>query len=321
MNIVEIFRNHFGGGNSSNHDFTLVEYDTNILIGVDSSERVCVVVRSSNPCRFPIKHKTQKMSIECNMKVSYGLNGELYDDTVHIIRCLSEISREKYLFLELSTVLIQESDGSEEAIMETFNTLRTFFNDKKELSDNELIGLYAELYTIYSFHETLEIEKYWQSKDRMKFDFSISEKVKLEVKATVKNTRTHHFRHEQLMTEVYDIFVLSYLLRYDDEGLSLLDLLMTCKEFLSNDSRKLLRINYVLKNVGEDRLKYMRFNCAYTEANRHIYRAADIPKFNQNTPRGVANAEYDCVLDNVKFIEDNLFIDVARSTSLEVQNV
>lgn len=41
----------------------------------------------------------------------------------------------------------------------------------------------------------------------MKFDFSISEKVKLEVKATVKNIRTHHFRHEQLMTEVYDIFV------------------------------------------------------------------------------------------------------------------
>ena len=133
MNIVEIFRNHFGSGNSSNHDFTLVEYEANILIGVDSSERVCVVVKSSNPRRFPIKHKTQKMSIECNMKVRYGLNGELCDETVHIIRCLSEIQREKYLFLELATVLIQESDGSEEAIMETFNTLRTFFNDKKEL--------------------------------------------------------------------------------------------------------------------------------------------------------------------------------------------
>lgn len=68
-------------------------------------------------------------------------------------------------------MLIHESGESEEAIMETFNTLRTFFNDKKELSDNELIGLYAELYTIYSFHESLEIEKYWQSRDRMKFDY------------------------------------------------------------------------------------------------------------------------------------------------------
>ena len=314
MDIVELFRNHFDKENSSDHDFTLTEYSSNILVGMDSFRRVCVVVKSSSPCRFPIKHKTQKMSIECNMKVCYELNGKMHDDIVHIIRCLSELPREKYLFLELATVLIHESGESEEAIIETFNTLRTFFNDKKELSDNELIGLYAELYTIYSFHESLEIEKYWQSRDRMKFDFSISEKVKLEVKATVKNTRTHHFRHEQLMTEVYNIFVLSYLLRYDDEGLSLYDLLLICKEFMSKDARKLMRLNYVLKNVGEDRLKYMRFNRAYTDANRHIYRAEDIPKFNQNTPRGVANAEYDCILDNVQFVEDTLFIDIARST-------
>lgn len=58
----------------------------------------------------------------------------------------------------------------------------------------------------------------------------------------------------------------------------------------------------------------MRFNRAYTDANRHIYRAEDIQKFNQNTPRGVANAEYDCILDNVQFVEDTLFIDIARST-------
>lgn len=60
---------------------------------------------------------------------------------------------------------------------------------------------------------------------------------------------------------------------------------------------------------------------AYTEANRHIYRAADIPKFRENTPRGVANAEYDCVLDNVEFIEDDLFIDIAKSNSVGAQNV
>ena len=315
MNIVEIFQQHFGSGNATNNDFTLIEYDTNILVGVDSSARVCVVIRSTSPNRFPMKHKTQNMSIECNMKVRYGLNGELHEDTVHIIRCLSEMQREKNLFLELATVLIQESDGSEEAIMETFNTLRTFFNDKKDVSDSELIGLYAELYTIYKFHESLQIEKYWQSRNRMKFDFSISEKIKLEVKATTKNTRTHHFRHEQLMTEVYDIYVLSYLLRYDDEGLSLYDLLMTCKEYLSTDARKLLHINYILKNAGEERLKGLRFNCDYTEANRHFYRAVNIPKFNQNTPRGVANAEYDCVLDNVQPMQDDDFIEAVKSIS------
>lgn len=131
VDIVETFQNHFGSGNASTHDFTLVEYRPNFFIGIDKFDHVCVVVKSSGLHRFPIKYKTQKISIECNMKVCYELNGKPYDDTVHIIRCLSEVKREKYIFLELSMVLIQEGDKSEEAIIETFNILRTFFNDKK----------------------------------------------------------------------------------------------------------------------------------------------------------------------------------------------
>lgn len=209
MDIVDFFQNHFNSWDSGNYDFTLIEYTSNILIGLDCSEHICVVVKSSNPNSLPFKYRTQKISIECNVKVKYCLKNELRNDVVHIIRCLSEIQREKYLFLELSTVLIRDNNGSQEPIIEAFNIMRTFFNDKKEFSDNELIGLYAELYTINCFHDSLQIEQYWQSRDQMKFDFSISEKIKLEVKASVKNSRTHHFRHEQLMTEVYNIFVIS----------------------------------------------------------------------------------------------------------------
>lgn len=321
MDIVDLFRQHFGVNTPSTNDFSLIEYGTGIMIGVDKASYVCVIVKSANPTRFPLRHKTQNMSIECNIRVRYNLGGNVFDDVVHIIRCLSEKQREKELFLELAAVLIQESDGSEEAIMDTFNTLRTFFSDKKEVSDNELIGLYAELYTICTFDDALKIGKYWQSRDRMKFDFSITEKIKLEVKATTKNTRTHHFKHEQLMTELYDIYVLSYMLRYDDEGLALYDVLLNSKNLLENDSRKLLRINYILKNVNEDRLKDMKFNRDYTEAHRHIYRATDIPKFNQSTPMGVANAEYDCVLDNAQHIEDTVFISAVAAAKQEVTYV
>lgn len=321
MNIVDLFWLHFGTNPPATNDFSLIEYGSGILIGVDKASYVCVVVKSANPNRFPLKHKTQNMSIECNVKVRYSLNGNTLNDVVHIIRCLSEKSREKELFLELAAVLIQESDGSEEAIMDTFNTLRTFFNDKKEVSDNELIGLYAELYSICRYEESIGLGAYWQSRDRMKFDFSISDKIKLEVKATTKNTRTHHFRHEQLMTDLYDIYILSYMLRYDDEGLPLYDVLVKSKRILENDSRKLIKINYILKNVSEDRLKGMKFNKDYTESHQQFYRAVDIPKFNQVTPRGVANAEYDCVLDNVSFVKEQVFIDIVESAKQEVTNV
>ena len=46
--------------------------------------------------------------------------------------CLKVKTRKYYDFWS-SMVLIQEGDKSEEAIIETFNILRTFFNDKKEL--------------------------------------------------------------------------------------------------------------------------------------------------------------------------------------------
>ena len=56
----------------------------------------------------------------------------------------------------------------------------------------------------------------------------------------------------------------------------------------------------------------MKFNRDYTNANMHIYSASDIPKFNEVTPNGVANAEYDCVLDNVEFIAEEEFISLVE---------
>lgn len=312
MNIVDTFRSHFSNSQGISNDFSLVECDDGIMIGVDKSSHLSVVINSKSPKRVPIMHKTQSMRIECNVRVTYVLNGETHQGVVHILRCLSDNEREKELFLELASVLISEGDGSEESIMDTFNVLRTFFNNKKDISDNELIGLFAELYTIYVFHHSLGIENYWQSRDKMKFDFSITEKFKLEVKATTKNTRTHHFRHEQLMTELYDIYVLSYMLRYDDEGLSLFDLINVTKNYFTSDSKKLIKINNVIKNVSEDRLKQMRFNRNYLDANMHFCKAEDIPKFNQSTPSGVSNAEYDCVLDNVKHISGEEFVALVK---------
>ena len=111
------------------------------------------------------------------------------------------------------------------------------------------------------------------------------------------------------------------MLRYDDEGLPLYDLIIKSKEYLASDSRKLLKLNQVLKNVSEDRLKGLKFNQDFTEAHMHFYRAVDVPKFNENTPSGVANAEYDCVLDNVNFIEEKDAIDTFKKIAEETKNV
>lgn len=303
MGIKESFNSAFNAISKVENDFLLTKYREDIFIGLDCNLNVVVITKSIPQNRTPIIHKTQKMSIECNIKVQYELDGNSYIDVVHIIRCFVTDKQDREIFLELCEVMLANNNGSEETIMDTFSILRTFFSEKKEFSDSELIGLYAELYTICSYKDSLHLERFWQSRDRMKFDFSISEKLKLEIKATTQNTRKHHFRHEQLMTSVYDIYVMSYLLRYDDEGTSLFDIIQECKELLMFYPNKLLKVDAVLRNVSEDRLRSFRFNRDYTDQFRKLYRAVDIPKFNEVTPAGVLDAEYDCVLDTAHDID------------------
>ncbi len=296
-----------------NDDFRLYPHSEYMFMGYDQKQNLCVVIKSRNTSRTQLRQKTKMLSIECNVEIEYIIENEKKKSNVHIIRCFSNIEKERILFLELIDATIKETVTDEE-IIECFTILSNFFADTKEISDNELTGLFAELDAIIHFSSSLNIEQYWQSKDRMKFDFSFTDNLKLEVKATTKNTRVHHFRHEQLVTEMYDIYVLSYLLRHDDEGVSLLDLIEQVKPLLMRFPKKLIRIERVVKNVGEDRLKELRFSPTYTTEKRHVYNAELIPKFLEYTPDGVANAEYDCDMENITYISDEDFIKIVETS-------
>jgi hypothetical protein len=296
-----------------NDDFRLYPHSEYMFMGYDQKQNLCVVIKSRNTSRTQLRQKTKMLSIECNVEIEYIIENEKKKSNVHIIRCFSNIEKERILFLELIDATIKETVTDEE-IIECFTILSNFFADTKEISDNELTGLFAELDAIIHFSSSLNIEQYWQSKDRMKFDFYFTDNLKLEVKATTKNTRVHHFRHEQLVTEMYDIYVLSYLLRHDDEGVSLLDLIEQVKPLLMRFPKKLIRIERVVKNVGEDRLKELRFSPTYTTEERHVYNAELIPKFLEYTPDGVANAEYDCDMENITYISDEDFIKIVETS-------
>lgn len=310
MTIVDFYHSMVKPEYSIN-DFVLFNYRTGFSIGFDKEGNLCVVIKSSNKQRGPIQQRTKLLSIECNRHLSYMHDGEDKEICVHIIKCFSQEEKEQELFLELIDATLVDV-ASDEEVMEVFRTLIDFFTQKGEPSGIELTGLYAELYTIQAFSNSLGIEKYWQSRDRMKFDFSFSDSLKLEIKATTKNTRTHHFLHEQLATEMYSIIVLSYMLRYDDQGESLYDLITRVKPLLHNCPNYLFRLNTILKNASDNRLKELKFSPEYTEDKRHFYHATNIPRFSETTPDGVANAEYDCDLENISYFDDEDFISIVK---------
>ena len=310
MDIVSTFHNYFNKDRAIGHDFNLFKYSDLLFLGEDKEGNVSIVCISNKPNRSQLRQRTKQISIECNMKVQYLVNGEIDKNTVHIVRCFTSIEREKDIFIELTPLFDEASrqEDQEAALLEIVSTLTSFFANKSEPSDSELQGLYAELTTIQQYQQSLNLSDYWQSRDRMKFDFSISDEIKIEVKSTIKNERKHHFKHEQLAYETYDIYVISYMLRHDDAGESLFDLIEVTKPMIKSDPRKLLILERYLKNTSELRLQQFRFNRQITNSKRNIYRAEDIPRFIETAPTGITNAEYDCNLTGIIPLEETAFI-------------
>lgn len=313
MTIIECYRTVLSLDRSTQDDFLLYSFRDSLFLGFDAKGNLCAVIKSSSTSASPILQRTKLLSVECNIRLDYSLDGsEKKSSLVHIIRCFSQIEKEREMFLELIDAMIPTGKAMDDEVMEVFRTLAKFFADKTEPSDAELIGIYAEIDAIISFYSQLDLGRFWQSKDRLKFDFSLSDKFKLEVKATTKNFRTHHFRHEQLNTDAFDVFILSYLLRYDDEGKALFDMLQEVKPLIKTNPKKLTRINSILKNVSEERLRSIKFSPEFTADKRHFFDAKLIPKFPDGTPEGVANAEYDCSLENIEFVSDSSFMAMAK---------
>ena len=77
----------------------------------------------------------------------------------------------------------------------------------------ELQGLFGELLTIIFFKNNynFDLTSYYQSISKQKFDFSIEQNKKIEIKTTLKPNRVHRFRLEQLNIENYDILIISIL--------------------------------------------------------------------------------------------------------------
>lgn len=308
MNIVDLFNKNFGGGNATVLDYSLIQYCDNVYVGIDKQGNCSMVINSSTPKHNQIMQKTKKLSLECNVSVTYCIQGNNNSSVVHVIKCYSKEKSDVSLFLELSSLFIQEGNFSEQHLLKVFRTMVDFFSRKNEPSDIELQGLYAELYAIKYFKDSIGLDKFWQSKDKLKFDFSITDKIKIEVKSTQKNERVHHFRHEQLTTSLYDIYIISFMLRHDDSGLSLYDLLIEMRGIYKNDPKRLIKICSTLKNTSESRLLAMRFDTDYTNSKMRIFKAHNVPKFKQTTPSGVFNAEYDCSLDNIQNIDLQDFV-------------
>jgi len=244
--------------------------------------------------------KTQSLSLEINQKVNLVENEQSSETIVNLISCKFNNPKELRVFWDVCEIFVNDENFRTVTwIMSIFQTVQDLFNTRDLPSDIELQGMFTELYTILKFIDYVNLGDYWHTDEKMKFDFSLSEVIKLEVKSTIGEVRKHHFKHNQLISNQLEIFVLSYLLRRDDQGLSLYSLIEDTYPYLSNNPKQLTRVQKILYDVDREILESMKFAEPYTSQELKIFKAKEIPQFSERTPSGVANAEYDSYLNGV----------------------
>lgn len=275
--------------------FAYDDTQNRIYYGIDSEGNPIFTIQSFHPMMRQQLQSTRKLVLSSNLKCQAFIGDVPIEMTVHMLTCLSRIYEEQIAFIRLTKAFIPHFTNDKPHIAnELFSALVNLFSRSGQSSEAELQGLYAELCVILFFdREGINLCNYWQKQEKMNFDFSISNSKRIEVKSTVRAERIHHFRHEQLLSDLYDIIIVSLLLRKDDAGTSLFSLINQVRSAHAEDFDSLLYIDRLIKNISEDDLRRVRYDDEYTKEHLRFYPAAKIPRFDEVQPDGVTHTEYD----------------------------
>lgn len=291
-------------------DYTVLTVNEETYVGYDQKHLLSVIFKSDKPNIDSFSQRANLISIETNKLLKYELNGNVYQGIFNVLKCYSPERKDQEVFLKLCDTYFYNDEINTEKMGDIFMTLTTFFSKRKSYSREELQGLYGELYTLYYFYNTIDLTSCWQKKDNLKFDFSIDSKTKLEIKTTLKDDRIHKFNHEQLAAKIYDIYILSYKLKYDDSGLRLSKLITNCIELLKNHSEKVRRLYKVLYECSDDELDKHIYSEEYIQDKMRLYNAKDVPHYDDID--GVTHVSYNSNFENVETVDIEAFIEFCK---------
>lgn len=154
-------------------------------------------------------------------------------------------------------------------------------------------GLWGELFLMRTVRGFRFWIPSWHSEVTRKFDFSAGS-LRVEVKSAIGPLRVHHFGHRQLYAQPSeDILIASFLLREEDAGLSLRELVDECREAVRGTSDA-LKLERAVRSAGmEDPAEVgPRYDASEAQRSLAWYRAEDAPHFRMAEPPGVTETRY-----------------------------
>lgn len=288
--------NYFGEG------YRIKEFSNNIYFGKDENNNfIFARINTSNENKFNISTKVITMYQNTSFKFTTD-DGNVVEDNYDVLVLDNYYKETLNTFINLC--LNFYSSQEDKSILELTEDLIELYKIVGSGNYESQQGFWAEMFTIIHIYNTynINIGKFWHSDPYNKYDFSLSDNVKIEVKSTIKEYREHAFSHEQVYTK-NKVYISSVMMQQDDQGQTIQDLFDKVKEIINDDYN-------VLKMLEQEMSKYLKtsylkFNYKYSEDNIKIYINNNVPKFEQEEPDGVHGTTYTIQLEGVQALENN----------------
>lgn len=275
--------------------------------GRGSNKEFCFGFETRKITITPITQTTKLLSLSINESFLVLIEGNETRKRLSLLILKSDDPKLVGLFIKLSNLLsIQDGDNE---LLKHFLQLKELFSNEKRPDINELQGLYGELFSMYYLKVCygIDISVYYQRVSRDRFDFSVNPSKRIEIKSTLKPNRIHHFRHQQLDIDRFDIVIISVMLQRDECGLSLQELINQCNYLFSDNLPLLFHIEMITRNMNTQYLDALRFNYEYSMDLLGLYNARDLPRITEKNVDGVFNVEYDVDFTKSKTLQIPLF--------------
>ena len=291
---------------------TYFESYNDVYKGKDEYGYSFIAIESSDSGSNTYSQKSKELLFRYNVDCNIIINEISKNSKLHILTCAS-LERKHIINFErlISAFLKTDNYKSSEKISDLFSVFLSMFSKPKKRSFEEIEGFFCELYfMLFMRRNGLDVSIFWQSKDKMKFDFTFDSKKRTDVKSTIKTNRIHHFLHEQLASDIYDIHIISMLMRTSDSGLSVNNVIELLNSYgqLPLSAEKLIQ-SFISNTENSDDLDDIKFDELYLQNNLQIFNANIIPKFNCKQPNGVTKTEYDSDLSGCSTISVEDYID------------
>lgn len=257
-----------------------------------------ILISEKNQDFFVANQNLFNIKVTHNVKCEIETDKKINHNNFSVVSYVGQNDDVKDIFLKTCQVLIKSlgQSPSNKKIKQTVDKFIELFKAIKEPPKKSIQGLWSELFLIEQSNFPEKIISGWHSTPEEKFDFSF-DKLRVEVKSSVTESRTHHFSLAQL-NPINDtiIIIASILLNTSVSGLSVLDLIMRINNKLDSfpkQKEKLHLLVYSTLGDGIKRINEIKFNYELAKESLQFFKSEDIPKINsKDIPNGVSSVKF-----------------------------